>query len=159
MAAYYTENKEEMNIRAREWKAANPERKKELDRIWREENRERKAANDRAWVTANSERVKEIHRISQAKRLGIINASPVLFIDGDFITDMMVKQNNSCAICPQTLDDYHVDHIIPLSRGGKHLPSNIQLLCQPCNNHKASFMMSELVTRSYFKEYVSSIGA
>ena len=29
-----------------------------------------------------------------------------------------------------------MDHIIPLSRGGEHLPSNIQTLCRRCNTSK-----------------------
>lgn len=42
-----------------------------------------------------------------------------------------------CAICRCSIKDgYHVDHIVPLSKGGAHEARNIQLLCQPCNSHK-----------------------
>jgi 5-methylcytosine-specific restriction endonuclease McrA len=31
-----------------------------------------------------------------------------------------------------------VDHVVPLARGGSHLPSNIQPLCRPCNRSKGA---------------------
>lgn len=33
---------------------------------------------------------------------------------------------------------YHVDHIVPLIAGGSNDRSNLQILCQPCNNSKSS---------------------
>jgi 5-methylcytosine-specific restriction endonuclease McrA len=36
------------------------------------------------------------------------------------------------------LDILEVDHIKPQSRGGKDNPSNLQLLCPPCNKKKGS---------------------
>lgn len=32
---------------------------------------------------------------------------------------------------------FHLDHITPLARGGKHAPYNLQLLCGPCNLRKS----------------------
>jgi 5-methylcytosine-specific restriction endonuclease McrA len=42
-----------------------------------------------------------------------------------------------CAICRKGVrDSYHVDHITPRSKGGKHEPSNLQILCGTCNVRK-----------------------
>ena len=42
-----------------------------------------------------------------------------------------------CAICSASIKTgYHVDHIQPLARGGKHEPRNIQLTCPSCNVRK-----------------------
>lgn len=46
-------------------------------------------------------------------------------------------QKWKCAICRVGVrNHYHVDHIMPLARGGLHEPRNIQLLCQTCNVRK-----------------------
>ncbi len=44
-----------------------------------------------------------------------------------------------CAACVVVIKTgYHVDHIMPLALGGEHSPSNIQLLCGPCNLRKSA---------------------
>lgn len=49
------------------------------------------------------------------------------------------KQRWRCAICRADIRrGYHVDHIVPLARGGAHAERNIQLLCAHCNLTKAA---------------------
>lgn len=56
---------------------------------------------------------------------------------GDDIAFINQSQGFVCVYCgASTADDYHVDHIIPLSRGGSNWPSNIQILCARCNLSK-----------------------
>ena len=44
-----------------------------------------------------------------------------------------------CPACQvDILSGYHMDHIVALANGGKHEPTNIQLLCGPCNLRKAA---------------------
>lgn len=54
------------------------------------------------------------------------------------IKEMFTLQNGECVYCNSTLNPktMHKDHITPLSRGGHHTISNIQLLCQRCNLKK-----------------------
>lgn len=55
------------------------------------------------------------------------------------ITNLMTKQNKQCNICRTDIEHkYHMDHIYPLSKGGKHEASNIQLLCPSCNVKKSA---------------------
>jgi 5-methylcytosine-specific restriction endonuclease McrA len=47
-------------------------------------------------------------------------------------------QGDKCAICATRLHGKgHLDHVVPLAKGGKHLPGNLQFLCAPCNLHKS----------------------
>lgn len=39
--------------------------------------------------------------------------------------------------------EYHVDHIIPLSRNGTNWPDNLALACQLCNLSKNNHLLHE----------------
>lgn len=50
---------------------------------------------------------------------------------------LFLKQQGKCAFCRRSIQNgCHLDHIIPLARGGKHEALNLQLLCKPCNLRK-----------------------
>ncbi len=43
---------------------------------------------------------------------------------------MIQDQSGVCAYCESTLNgNYHVDHMIPLSRGGRNTWSNLAITC------------------------------
>lgn len=47
-----------------------------------------------------------------------------------------------CRICGRGADDVmlHIDHIVPVSRGGKNAMSNLRVLCADCNHGKGAQM-------------------
>lgn len=51
---------------------------------------------------------------------------------------LAVKQRYRCNGCGRNLwvTGYHVDHVVPLARGGRNEVGNIQLLCPRCNLRK-----------------------
>lgn len=54
------------------------------------------------------------------------------------VADLLLKQGNRCACCQNKLRQYHVDHVVPLARGGEHKRSNVQILCPTCNVRKSA---------------------
>jgi len=77
-----------------------------------------------------------------------------------FLQDLFVIQKGKCNICDKTLEKFHIDHIIPLSKRGKHRAENIQLLCDKCNLKKSNKIVEDLVFRDnvkYNPEVVISI--
>jgi len=58
------------------------------------------------------------------------------------VTKKMVK----CYLCEKmtSIGDRHVDHIIPISKGGKHRPSNLAIACASCNLSKHDKMPNEI---------------
>ena len=52
------------------------------------------------------------------------------------IQEQYQRQKSRCYYCKVRLGNYHVDHVIPLARGGSNDISNIVLACPLCNMHK-----------------------
>ena len=55
--------------------------------------------------------------------------------------DILKRDGYRCRICGATQADgvkLHVDHIIPVSKGGRTEPSNLQTLCERCNLGKSN---------------------
>ena len=55
------------------------------------------------------------------------------------VRPMIFKRDGKrCRHCGADGDDvrFHIDHVIPIARGGTNEPDNLQVLCQPCNQRK-----------------------
>lgn len=51
------------------------------------------------------------------------------------------RDNYTCQICGKYMPDgvgLQIDHIVPIAKGGKTVPSNLQVLCSRCNGAKGS---------------------
>ncbi|MFR3808740.1 MAG: HNH endonuclease [Lachnospiraceae bacterium] len=55
------------------------------------------------------------------------------------------RQNHKCPCCVKNgidteyaYNEMQGDHIIPWSQGGRTIDSNLQMLCQKCNNDKSN---------------------
>ena len=60
-------------------------------------------------------------------------------ITGYSVVSLLKAQDFKCALCKKYLvKDAHrqLDHIKPISKGGKHIISNVQWLCRSCNVKK-----------------------
>ena len=55
--------------------------------------------------------------------------------------DIKNKFNNRCVICKEE-KKLTIDHIMPLSKGGRHCIKNIQPLCHSCNSRKKDIIPS-----------------
>lgn len=56
-------------------------------------------------------------------------------------SEIMVRDNYTCRRCGKYMPDgvgLQIDHIIPIAKGGKTIPSNLQVLCSKCNGAKSS---------------------
>lgn len=53
-------------------------------------------------------------------------------------------QGRKCVICGSE-EGFHIDHKIPLFRGGKTVINNLQVLCSKCNLQKGAFTMEEFL--------------
>lgn len=59
---------------------------------------------------------------------------------GEDVSRLAVRQGYMCGVCRRDLRvvGYHVDHVVPIAKGGLNVVSNLQLLCARCNLSKGA---------------------
>ena len=136
---YRAENKEKIAAKNKEWRDNNPNHKanwvkenkravKEYHKKYHAENKEKRAEYNKEWNKSNKERSNSITQKRRARQLG----------NGTFIvSERFIKNlyNSPCRFCGGS-DKIEADHILPISRGGRHSEGNLQPLCKSCNSSK-----------------------
>lgn len=59
-------------------------------------------------------------------------------ITKEILQELITKQKNICPICADDISKirWEIDHIVPMALEGSHEPSNLQIVCRPCNRGK-----------------------
>lgn len=109
----YWENRDEHLARSRAYEAVNQDKRK-------------------AYRQANKEKWAEYHR----NRRALIRGAEGKHTASE-IRQMLEDQGHVCAYCEVPLfGEFHVDHMLPLSRGGSNDWSNLAITCDRCNRSK-----------------------
>jgi 5-methylcytosine-specific restriction endonuclease McrA len=125
---YYYENFDYFAEYGRKWRAENPERVVEYNKQYRETNRDKRRA-------ANS--------LRKALKKGADHKSIA-----EDVWQMAEDQDWLCAYCESPLfGDFHVDHMVPLSKGGRHHWSNLAIACPGCNMNKRTKTAEEFMSK------------
>lgn len=127
---YYVRNKEKILQKDAAYRSANPEVQREYIR----RNRDRVLALAMKYRAENVDRFRAYRSNRRAREMHSGKG-----IKPEDIAMLMTKQKRKCACCKTNIKQlFHVDHIKPLARGGRHEKENIQLLCPPCNLSKGA---------------------
>jgi 5-methylcytosine-specific restriction endonuclease McrA len=159
-------NPEAARSRAQRWRQRHPELAKAKHAQWRAKNpgyfrayyranieRERERARvgmaksrklrpdlelqrKRRYRETNAEFVREQEREKTYARRAMVRSSPET---ARFMSALLTEP---CAYCGAT-ENITVDHIVPLSRGGRHEPSNLAPACLSCNSSKCALLLEE----------------
>lgn len=126
-AEYYAAHREEDNARRRRYYLANEGKEKARKAKWQQENTGRISAYRKAnphlhWARAASRRSKA-HGFTVA-------------IEDFTKADVIKRYGDGCFYC-ETGAFEHLDHAIPVSKGGPHTLDNVRPSCAGCNHVKS----------------------
>lgn len=135
------------------WRERNPDAQKIKCKKWREANKNKTAEYRRNYRLKNALLDKQITknwRASNMPRVLLTNAKRRALLRSVTYekvapSDISNWETRLCGICNKLIEDkFHIDHIIPLIRGGTHTASNLQLTHPICNLRKNSKLTEEM---------------
>jgi len=139
-AAYTTEHVEENRARALTWQRENKEQyTARQDRLAKEQSAAR-VVKTAKWKKENPDKaqanaVESEHRRRSRKLSGDASSCSAI------IRHWKAQPSFRCCLCGvefPTKGNLHVDHVIPLAKGGVHEVINLQRLCKSCNLRKGA---------------------
>jgi hypothetical protein len=124
--AWREANRESIRERQRALREANRERVRDVHLAWREANREKLCERSRAWAAANPDKRAACSSRRRARKL---NATP------PFTPEEKARERAIYAEAARN-EEWEVDHIKPLSKGGLHHPDNLVAIPLTMNRQK-----------------------
>jgi len=133
---YYHKHKEEIKEKRKE----NPEKVRASNKKYREENKEKIKAQKQEYF----QRVKGCPEYREKRQLAKQRRKARKLENGiEHFTTKQLKEHwaqegidpESCYYCKEGKRE-HVDHYVPLAKGGPHFMSNLRPSCAPCNHSK-----------------------
>jgi 5-methylcytosine-specific restriction endonuclease McrA len=154
-AKWAKENPEKVKAKEAKYCKANPEKRKAKDLKWARENTIRKKTTDARRYAAHPEISKELNskwykeHPEQARfkcatrRAGKYANTPIseLLTSTEWLA-ILAEAAGRCAYCGKEAK-LTLDHVIPLSKGGKHSASNVVPACLRCNSSKKNYTVEE----------------
>lgn len=129
---YYKKHTDREMAASERWKSDNRSQQIEYGKAYRAAHLEQARTRRKDWNTRNAEKVRITASNCKAKRRRAPGTHTL-----DDVRSIFSAQKGGCAYCKAALGDrYHIDHIVPIARGGANDRKNLQLLCSPCNHRK-----------------------
>lgn len=115
------------------YREKNPEKKQAAMRAWKRKNSDRVAAYGKEYRARNREKLSGYNSVQKAKRRASEDVGVPL---GTFL-GWRHAQPKVCFYCgAECATNFHVDHFMPLSKGGQHVLTNLRIACPGCNLRK-----------------------
>ena len=132
----YASDPAKYRARTKQWQRENPDRVRDNNAkayaAWSPEDHEANRLRVKAWQTTNPERVRETSRVATRRREARKRNQ---FVEDVYPLVVLEVCDGVCGLCGNDVDpqDFHVDHIVPLSWGGQHSYANCQVAHPHCN--------------------------
>lgn len=154
---YHSANKERLNEERAERYRNNIDKANEYHRQYRLKNKSKIATHSAGYWRANKESLQKYHEQYRQlnpqvsvnavarRRLRVETTMEGEKAIEDFIKLVRCTRRIACYYCKKLTrgKSAHIDHVVPLSRGGAHSPTNLCASCPPCNREKHAKLLSE----------------
>lgn len=140
---YYAKHRDKMRMGMAAWAKSNIAKKKAIHAKWRAAHPDRMRLNGRRWRKANPEKAREIDRRRRAVELNASVGDQQTIVAWE--KSWRRKRLLRCYWCERKFSpNYcHTDHIVALSRGGKHSVENLCVSCATCNITKGARKLAD----------------
>lgn len=130
------------------WKRRNPDtvRRHARSAYWRDPDKLR--ARSRDYIKAHPHINREAARRRMARKRAARAGVTIEAVTRAALEAMLERQEGRCFYCKDMLEKKHLDHMTPLSRGGKHSMDNLCWTCPSCNLRKHRRTAEEFVSAS-----------
>jgi hypothetical protein len=130
--AWTADNKQEKAKRNQQWYENRKDHVKAKSLLWRREHPEKVSKFSKRWRKRHPEKAKEMDARSRHKQRGAAGE-----LSKGILKMLFEAQNGLCACCETPLlDNFEIDHIMPIALGGTNTDDNVQLLTPLCNKRK-----------------------
>jgi 5-methylcytosine-specific restriction endonuclease McrA len=130
--AHYAVHKEDKAKYDRAYREANIERIAQRTKEYREATKEQQRERRKAYREANPDKIATLNRNRKALKRNCEGSHSAADIEAQY-----ARQSGRCFYCGKKVDkNYHVDHVVPLAKGGSNGPDNLVIACPPCNLSK-----------------------
>ena len=133
---YWTDNRAELYEKKKEYIVQNKVAHLTRQHTWYEKNKDAIKARTSQYKKDHPKQYQMYNnRRLASKKNGIIE---------DFtIKDIIEKYGDSCVYCQSSFE--HIDHYVPLSKGGSHTLDNVRPSCEQCNLEKSNKLPEEFM--------------
>jgi 5-methylcytosine-specific restriction endonuclease McrA len=132
VARYRENNRAKINAYARLYSKIHRGERRAYAQKWRANNRDRYNARKRESYVGTGRASRLAHAQNRRARLRLAGGN----VTPEQWREILDNFDNRCAYCFAALARSTMDHVIPLSRGGKHEASNVVPACKTCNCSK-----------------------
>jgi len=119
---------DKVNLKAREWRIANPNKSRETQARFRASHKDKVLA----W--------------NNNRRARLLNAEGNIFPNE---WELQIElYDHRCVYCGKQHERLSMDHVVPISRGGKHVIGNVVPACRSCNSKKGAYSLIVFLYRT-----------